>query len=247
MSKFTAAFAAGLAFCVTPALAQPLSVERPDILKGRLEIEQDNTTAQDVLRDNDTYQHSLVAAYSFTDNLRFGAGVIVNDGVNSGPRADAYLAEVRFEGPRPSWMPFEWGLIGTYIGGGPEGVNDSFALRALAAGDVGPVMVVANLEALREIGGGASDNTHYDLLLEGQLPITEHFIAAITYSGQLGSDDKFGNLGSLGQYLGPTLYTSLPVPVANSAIGIEAGVLFGLTNESTDTVGKVNLTWASQF
>lgn len=246
MTKIAAAVAAGLAFAATPAFAQPVSVDTPDILKGRFEVETDSTYLHDVVGDEDAYTHQLVAAYSVTENLRFGAGVIFNDPVGGQTRADAYLAEVRFEGPRPAWMPFEWGLIGAYIGGGPSGVNDAVALRAIAASDIGPVTVVANLDALREVGGGASDDTAFDLLLEGRLPITEAFMAALTYSGQLGTDSEFGDLGTLGQYLGPTVYASLPTG-ANSAIGVEAGVLFGLTEESTDAIGKVNLTWASQF
>ena len=246
MTKLAAAFAAGLAFAATPAFAQPVSVDTPDILKGRFEVETDSIYVHDVLDDQDTYAHQLVVAYGITDNLRLGAGVVVNDGIGNGPRADGYLAEVRFEGPRPAWMPFEWGLIGTYFGGGPEGVNDAVALRAIAASDIGPVTVVANVDALREVGGGSSDDTSFDLLLEGRLPITEAFMAALTYSGQLGTDDEFGDLGTLGQYLGPTVYASLPTG-ANSALGVEAGVLFGLTEESADAIGKVNLTWASQF
>ncbi len=246
MSKFNAAFAAGLAIFSAPAFAQDFSVDTPDILKGRFEVELDNGYIHDVVGDEDVYDHQLVVAYSITDNIRVGGGVILNDSIGSGPRADAYLAEVRFEGPRPAWMPFEWGLIGTYIGGGPEGINDAFALRAIAAGDVGPVTLIANVDALRETGGGASEDTHFGLTLEGQLPITESFIAAITYASDLGTDDDFGDLGTRGQYLGPTIYAALPTG-GNSAIGVEAGVLFGITDESDDAVGKVNLTWASQF
>jgi hypothetical protein len=246
VSKFTAAIATGLAIFATPAFAQNVSVDMPDILKGRFEVETDSVYVHDVVGEDDVFAHQLVVAYSITDNIRVGGGVIVNDLIGSGPRADAYLAEVRFEGPRPSWMPFEWGLIGTYIGGGPEGINDAFALRAIAAGDVGPITVVANVDALRETGGGASEDTSFGLTLEGQLPITESFIAAITYAGDLGTDDDFGDLGTRGQYIGPTVYAAMPVGGA-SALGVEAGVLFGITDESADAIGKVNLTWATQF
>jgi len=246
VTKLAAAVAVGFAFAATPAFAQSVTVDTPDILKGRFEVETDSVYVHEVVGDEDAYAHQAVAAYSFTDNVRLGVGVIVNDPVGEGARADAYLAELRFEGPRPAWMPFEWGLIGSYIGGGPDGVNDAVALRAIAASEIGPVTLAANLDALREVGGGASDDVAFNLLIEGRLPITEAFMAALTYSGQLGTDEEFGALGSLGQYLGPTLYASRPIG-ANSAIGLEAGLLFGLTEESADAIGKVNLTWASQF
>lgn len=247
MSKFTAFVAAGLALGATPAFAQSITVDTPDVLKGRLEVELDNTYLREVSNDDDAFAHQMVVAYAPVENVRLGLGAIANDVVGQGPRVDAYLAEIRFEGPRPSWMPFEWGLVGTYIGGGPDGVNDSIALRAIAAREVGPVEIISNLDIVTQVGGGASEDVHFDLLLEGRLPITEQFILALTYAGALGTDEEFGDLGSLGQYIGPTAYVSLPVPVANSALGIEAGALFGLNQESLDALGKVNLTWATQF
>lgn len=247
VSKYLAFLAAGLALSATPAFAQSLTIETPDVLKGRFEIEADNTYLREAVGDDDVFAHRLTVAYAPYENLRFAVGAVANDLVGQGPTVDQYLAEVRFEGPRPSWMPFEWGLQATYLGGGPEGVNDAMELRFLATTDIGPVDIVSNLNLSREVGGGAGEDTHFDLLLEGRLPISEQFIAAITYSGQLGTDEEFGDLGSIGQYLGPTIYASLPVPVANSALGIEAGVLFGLNEESLDTVGKINLTWATQF
>jgi len=229
-----------------PAFAQSISVDRPEMLRGRFLVEFDTFGINNSPGQDDTYAQEALVAFTFTDAFRMGVGLIVEDGDAAPPRVGAYLAEMRFAGRSIASLPLSWGLAGTYVGGGPEGVNDLLRLRASAAREIGPVTLLANLDALREVGGGAATDTGVNLLLETQMPVGHAIKAALTYSGQLGADRSFLHLGAQGHYVGPTLYAFTPIG-ANSAIGLETGVLLGLTDESADAVGKVSLTWASQF
>jgi hypothetical protein len=216
------------------------------MLRGRFLVELDTVGISNSHGQDHTYAQEAGIAFTFTDAFRLGAGLIVEDGDAAPPRVSAYLAEVRFAGQGPASFPLSWGLAGTYVGGGPDGVNDLLRLRASAAREIGPVSLLANLDVLREVGGGAATDTGVNMLLETQLPVGQALKAALTYSGQLGADRDFLHLGAQGHYAGPTFYAFTPIG-ANSAIGLETGVLFGLTDESANAVGKFNLTWASQF
>jgi hypothetical protein len=194
------------------------------------------------------FGHTALVYYAPTDRLRFGGGVEVLDPPGgSKARVTGYVLEALYEGPQPTWLPFAWGIQAEYGAGALDGLSDLFAVKGIAAIDIAALTLTLNLTAATEVGGGRDDLVGYTYNSRALFALTDTFKLGLELNGVLGDSDDFGDLGSLTQLGGPVAFWELPTGLQRSAVGLEGGVLFGLTDESPDAVGKLNLTFATQF
>lgn len=251
MKKLFVALALGSSLgLVGTASADVINTDSPEVLKGRLDLRTESALI-DVGQDN-AFGHTATVYFSPTDRLQFGAGLDLVDLPGSGARNTGYVLEALYEGPQPAWMPFAWGIKAEYGVGALDGLNDLFALKGIAAMDVSGIFLPAmtltlNLTAATEVGGGRDDLIAYNYNTRALFAASERLKFGFEVNGLLGNSDEFGDLGSLTQLGGVVGFLELPVGLQRSALGVEGGVLFGLNEESPDTVGKLNLTFATQF
>lgn len=228
-----------------PAVASGHKVYGPEVEKGEFELEYG---ALGLLGDDDgEWKHFFEAGYGVTDFWNAAVFAEVEDAPGSGARLEAIAFENIFELPTPESWPVAFGLYAEYEVGLRDGSQDEVELKALAEHAAGAWRSRVNLIAERHVGAGASDETEYGYAAQVRRAIGDEGEWALgleAYGGAGDSDDGF-TFDDQSHVAGPVLFGELPIGIAE--LEFEAGVLFGLTDESPDTAVKFLLEWERRF
>jgi hypothetical protein len=241
MWKSQLVIAAALAAMAAPALAAPIKVYAPRVEAGVLELE------ADAVREKDETETRLEVGYGFTSWWKATAVVEVVDGPGRGPRAEAYAIENILVGPRPGWLPFDWGVYAEYEVAARDGSPDKVEVKALFSGAVGKVETRVNLEAERETGSNASDETEFAYAVQSRYRFNDDFALGLQASGDLGSSGDFGRLSDREQLFGPIAAGEIHIPGIPGELELEAAYLAGVTDASPDDVVRVKIAWERKF
>lgn len=241
---------AALVFCTASPAFAIHEVYRPDVEKGRLELEYYGARyGNDGQLVNNTQEHEFEIHYGFTDD--FAAALIFegqrysSDSLHNSAVGILMQHDLTEQG--------EWwlssGILGEYAHATESGAPDEFEFKILLERQQGPLNVAVNLIGARDIGPAREHGVELESVIEAVYACNHYINPGIEWAGEWGT--SAGGVDNNGvHYLGPIITGDLVTfETAGHASEIEytLGYFWGLTNDSIDNAVRFQLAYEIDF